>query len=81
MTLDAVLHILIHSNASDWYRIPCGGRGCGPSFYYRIESAGIDGDEAYLTGTHTSVATYRDDLSITMAWGMTAGKHCAPYEP
>jgi hypothetical protein len=75
MTLDAVLHILIHSDASDWCRIPCGEPGGGPSYYYRIEDANWDGTNVQITGMHTSVATYRQDLSITMAWGMKAGKN------
>ena len=75
MTLDAVLHILIHSDASDWCRIPCGEPGGGPSYYYRIEDANWDGTNVQITGTHTSVATYRQDLSITMAWGMKAGQN------
>ena len=79
MTLNAILYILTHSKAKDWYRTHCGKDGCGPSYYYRIEeSTGPQSADAgwIVTGGHTDVAAYKDDVSITMAWGMADNGGC-----
>jgi hypothetical protein len=70
MKLEDLLALCAKSKADWWKVIPCGGGGAGPSFLDAWR-AGADG-EPTLYGTHTMRAAYRPDVSLALAWGLTA---------
>ncbi len=70
MKLEDILASCAKSKPEAWKVIPCGGGGSGPSF---LEEWGSDADgEPTLVGSHTMRAAYRPDVSIALAWGLTA---------
>ncbi|WP_228235891.1 hypothetical protein [Allomuricauda sp. M10] len=75
MTLDELLDTFINSSSKDWYKIACWGYGSGPS--YRDQFSFYDKyngmDNILLHREHSNVASFKHDLSITMAWGINIG--------
>jgi hypothetical protein len=70
MKLEDLLALCAKSKPEWWKVIPCGGAGSGPSF---LDEWGSDSDgEPVLIGSHTMRAAYRPDLSMALAWGLTA---------
>jgi hypothetical protein len=70
MKLEDILASCAKSKPEAWKVIPCGAAGLGPSF---LDEWSADGDgEAVLVGSHTVRAAYRPDVSIALAWGLTA---------
>jgi hypothetical protein len=70
MKLEDILASCARSKPDAWKVIPCGGAGSGPSF---LEEWSADADgEPVLVGSHTMRAAYRPDVSIALAWGLTA---------
>lgn len=59
MTFDKLIRIIIGSSSEDWNTIDCNRPN--PSFGYAVDP----NDDI-----HYSVAAYKPDLAITMAWGM-----------
>ncbi len=73
MKLRDLMKIIVDSDPSHWHKIGCWGAGSGPSFKDRIEFSTGPGDHWNLeTPSHSEVAVYKPDVSITMAWGFEA---------
>ena len=77
MTLRELLHTIISSSRSDWNTIVCWGTHSGPSYRDQFEFYQIyEGQHNVLhSDSHGMVASYKPDLSITMAWGLTANRN------
>jgi hypothetical protein len=73
MTLAELFTKILSSNPGDWNVIPCAGGGSGPSYGSKFTFADErDGQRFVLDeDSHSSVAAFRPDLSITMAWGLS----------
>jgi hypothetical protein len=70
MKLEEILASCAKSKPDAWKVIPCGAPGSGPSFLDEWSLA-ADG-EPVLVGSHGMRAAYRPDVSIALAWGLTA---------
>jgi hypothetical protein len=61
------------SSRDDWNKITCWG-GMGPSYHDRLHfwTAYGDGAPVHSVGgdSHSTVAVFREDIDLTMAWGM-----------
>ena len=74
MTLTEIMDTIISSSKEDWHSITCWGAMSGPSyrdkfeFYYKYEES----PNVLHAVSHGMVASYKPDLSITLAWGLTA---------
>ncbi len=74
MTLTEIMDTIISSSKEDWHKMACWGGGSGPSyrdkfeFYYHYEGQ----PNVLHSVSHGMVASYKPDLSITLAWGLTA---------
>jgi hypothetical protein len=67
MTLDELLETVARSNRSDWRMESCWGARSGPSYRDHF-SEGLDGE--VVVDSHSNIAAYKPDLSITIAWGL-----------
>lgn len=82
MTLQQVLQTITNSSNTDWNMISCWGADSGPSYRDRFEFYEVrDGSQDVLTvESHTNVAAFRDDVAITLAWGLEHRKsYNAPF--
>jgi len=72
MKLKEILDIIVNSTSENWNGIGCWGYGSGPSYknqftFYEI----FNGEPNILTAeSHSDILVYKDDLSITMAYGL-----------
>ena len=75
MTLNELLDTFIGSSRDDWNRIACWGHGSGPSYRNQFTFWEVfNGNENVITHReHSDVASYKADLSITIAWGIDVG--------
>ena len=64
MTFEQMVEILTRSDRDDWSVIVAWGHGSGPSYRTHL-------DRTDLEDSHHTVAVYKPDLSVTLAWGMT----------
>ena len=75
MTLDQLLKTIIASSKDQWHAITCWGTGSGPSYrsQFEMRDAADDSQKALVTaGSHRVVASYKPDLSISVAFGLTS---------
>lgn len=75
MTLEQLIETFINSDDTDWNRIACSGHGSGPSYrdHFTFWNT-FHGQNNLLTmDTFPMVASYKPDLSITIAWGLRFG--------
>ena len=74
MTLTEILEIIVKSDPEKWNEIGCWGYGSGPSYknqftFYEV----FNGEPNILNAeSHSNVLVYKEDLSITMAYGLTS---------
>jgi len=75
MTLFDLINTFVNSAPSDWYSIGCWGHGSGPSYRNQFTFWNTyKGDSNILTHReHSNVASYKPDISITIAWGIDVG--------
>jgi hypothetical protein len=77
MTLAELLKTIASSSKEEWHYIGCWGSGAGPSYrssfsFYEV----YNGHPAVLhADAHGSVAIYKPNVSITIAFGLTANDH------
>ena len=76
MTLDQLLKAIISSSKDSWHTITCWGTGSGPSYRSQLEERGnpdgATGSDHLVASSHRVVASYKPDLAISMAFGITA---------
>ena len=75
MTLNELLVTFVNSDRTDWNRTACWGHGSGPSYrnqftFYNIYNGA---ENVTLHKEHSDVASFKNDLSITIAWGLDIG--------
>lgn len=72
MELKNLMELIIKSSPDDWNTINCWGANSGPSYHYKFTSQQqYQGQPPVLqSASHTLVATYKPDISISMAWGL-----------
>jgi len=72
MKLKDLLSLILNSTREEWSEIGCWGYGSGPSYkekftFYEI----FDGEPNILkTSSHSNILVYKDDIAITMAYGL-----------
>lgn len=68
---------IVSSDKSDWTVEACWGGGAGPSYRYSIGSwVNIaDSVNTLEVKVHTMIASYKPNLSISMAWGIEHNNH------
>ena len=73
MKLDELRSTIAQSSPDDWNGIHCWGAGSGPAFLADWDKGtrGNDTWQLYLR-QHSHVAAFKEDLSLTLAWGMGA---------
>lgn len=71
MKLTEVHDLVILSSTEDWRVINCFDSASGPS--YRDSWDKFEGQDGWelVHGRHSMVATYRPDVALTIAWGLT----------
>jgi hypothetical protein len=76
MTLEELLNEITSSEPEDWHTIGCFGSGAGPSYRNKLTFFNVyEGQPNILfSDSHTTVAVYKPNLSITMAWGLECSK-------
>jgi len=75
MNLRELLDIVINSSSQDWHAIGCWGYSSGPSYHDHLSFHEIyKGQPNVLhVESHSNVAVYIPDVSITMAYGLDIG--------
>lgn len=75
MTLTDLIDTFVHSSKKDWQQISTWGYGSGPSYKNQFQFSEVyNGIENILRHReHSNVASYKPDLSITIAWGLSTG--------
>lgn len=77
MKLENLIDLFIGSVKENWNQIECGGTGSGPSykdsftFHQRYDSQ----DNIITHASFNDLAVYKEDISITMAWGLPVINH------
>jgi hypothetical protein len=73
MTLEELLDKFINSDRENWNTISCWGANSGPSFKNKFSFWKMwDGQPNVLNhSSFSNVASYKPDLSITFAWGLS----------
>ena len=76
MTLAELMDRIINSSKEDWNSIACWGAGSGPSYRNKFEFySTYEGEQAVLHCVpYGMAASYKPDLSITLAWGLTVNE-------
>jgi hypothetical protein len=70
MTLDELRRVIFGSEPSDWHVIHCWGATSGPSYLDDFGEAAVNGARIEVRA-HPERATYRPDVRIGLAWGLT----------
>ncbi len=72
MTFEDVIETIASSEPDEWWSEACWGANSGPSYHYQPEFWDlIDGATNVLkVESHSNVASFKPDVSITMAWGL-----------
>jgi hypothetical protein len=75
MTLTDLIDTFVHSSKDDWNQIPTWGHVSGPSYRNQFQFSEVyNGSENVIHHReHSNVASYKPDLSITIAWGISKG--------
>ena len=73
MTLNELIQEILQSESSDWNEISCWGSFTGPSYKDKFEFYNVyEGEPNILhVDSHHSIAAYKKNLSITLAYGLT----------
>lgn len=73
MTLTNLIDAFIESSVDDWQQISTWGHGSGPSYRNQFQFSEVyNGSENVIHHReHSNVASYKRDLSITIAWGLS----------
>jgi hypothetical protein len=74
MRLNELMDKIIGSSRSDWHKITCWGANTGPSYHNAFTFYDTwQGNEGVLQeDSHSNVAVYIPDVSITLAFGLRA---------
>ncbi|MER0429890.1 hypothetical protein [Streptomyces microflavus] len=83
MRLADIRTIIEQSTSADWHHIACWGSGAEPSFHDKWERRGtLGGDElgkwALDLDSHGNTLVNRENVALTIAWGITAKKGMTP---
>ncbi|MEV6383172.1 hypothetical protein AB0M31_27650 [Streptomyces sp. NPDC051773] len=82
MRLVDIRNTIEQSTSEDWQHIACWGSGSGPSFHDKWERWGtLGGDEhkwALDLESHGNTLVYRENVALTIAWGITATRDMQP---
>lgn len=83
MRLADIRTTIEQSTSEDWHHIACWGSGSGPSFHDKWERWGtLGGDElgkwALDLDSHENTLVNRENVALTIAWGITAKKDMTP---
>ncbi|ABH00226.1 MULTISPECIES: hypothetical protein [Rhodococcus] len=72
MKLDELRKMIRETTTEDWNHIHCWGGGAGPSYRDRTVTALVGKTDAIENEveSHGNVAILRDDLDISIAWGL-----------
>lgn len=72
MRLEDYLQEVINSNEEDWSVISCWGAGSGPSYLdqFTVWNKGNKEFHNIEIESHSMVASYKKNLSISIAWGL-----------
>lgn len=72
MRLDELMNTIVRSDPSDWNHIACWGAGSSPSYRDKFSFYEIYGGTKNVLHheAHSSVAVYRPNVSITIAFGL-----------
>jgi hypothetical protein len=71
--LDELLETVVNSDADEWNVIYCWGAGSGPSYRGRpAHEVEEMRDEDGRFDVHGMTAAYKQDVSVTLAWGLTS---------
>lgn len=75
MTFDELLETFISSHKQEWHCMASWGHGSGPSYRDQfIFSQMYEGESNVLEHReHSNMASYKPNLSITIAWGIQVG--------
>jgi hypothetical protein len=68
MNLRELLNTVSGSSPEDWHGIGCWGHSSGPSYHDHLSYRGQS--NVFHVKTHSDVAVYIPDVSITMAYGL-----------
>lgn len=75
MTLTDLIDAFVSSSKNDWQQISTWGYGSGPSYKDQFQFSEIDNgnDNVLHHKEHSNVASFKPNLSITIAWGLMMG--------
>jgi hypothetical protein len=76
MTLIDIIDVITRSDTKEWNHISCWGAFSAPSYRDKFEFyETFNGSENVLHhDAHSDTAAYKDDLSITIAWGLVCNE-------
>jgi hypothetical protein len=74
MTLKELIQTILKSDSSDWNEISCWGAFSGPSYKDKFAFYNVyEGEPNILhVDSHHTIAAYKNNLSITLAYGLTS---------
>src|SRR5262245_11182113 len=71
MTFSGYFEALLASRRADWVCHPCWGPGSGPSYRDAFVVKPAPGERrALAVESHSYLAVYKNDLSLSLAWGL-----------
>lgn len=72
MNLKAYLYEIVNAGIKDWSVISCWGAGAGPSYLnkFTVWNSGQDEFRNLEIDSHAMIASYKKNLSISIAWGL-----------
>lgn len=73
MDINNYIQTIFKSKGKDWQKIHCLGNGNGPSYKDHFEFYDIYNgeDNVILLKSHENRATYKPDIKISIAWGLS----------
>jgi len=76
MTLKHIIETITKSSISDWNNISCWGFGAGPSYKNNFTFyEALNGSSNVLTSdSHSELSVFKNDITISMAYGLTANE-------
>lgn len=69
MNLTDLMTTILASTKDDWNRIPCWGGFTGPSYKDRFFT------DPQFNNSHSEILAYKNDLSISIAFGLECGRN------
>jgi hypothetical protein len=74
MKFHDLLRLIVDSQADQWHTITCWGAGSGPSYKDRFEFWNTYNAQANVlkADSHSNSAVFREDVAISLAWGLQA---------